>query len=43
MSKEENWDVVLGEYNQYLKEDEEQIIKPEKFFVHPQYENGMFN
>lgn len=35
LAVEDNWNVVLGEHNQYLKDLGEQIIKPESFFLHP--------
>ncbi|XP_045173935.2 mast cell tryptase-like [Mercenaria mercenaria] len=35
LSVENNWNVVLGEHNQYLRDIGEQIIKPERFFIHP--------
>ncbi|XP_053375248.1 granzyme K-like [Mercenaria mercenaria] len=35
LSVESKWNVVLGEHNQYLTDVGEQIIKPERFFVHP--------
>lgn len=37
LATEENWNVVLGEHNQYLKDIGEQIIKPKKFFIHPEF------
>ncbi|XP_052248525.1 tryptase beta-2-like isoform X2 [Dreissena polymorpha] len=33
-----NWNVVLGEHNQYLPDLGEQVIKPEKFFIHPGFQ-----
>lgn len=37
LSDENNWNVALGEHNQYRLDVGEQIIKPEQFFVYPEF------
>lgn len=46
MKNVNDWNVVLGEHNQYLRDVGEQIKKPQQFFVHPEfkpYVTGQYN